>query len=160
MSNRTSPAMKPAPTHEASVVALPTNMVNLPAPEPGFAYVQVPADLQKAAITSGAVAALCRIGGGDFIAELDDDLREVAKACLTLGEKGSITIKLAFSAGGMKKLNIQPTVTAKAPKEKTESSILFATLDGQLVSRDPDQPELPNLRVIDAELPNGAPRRI
>lgn len=134
--------------HEATVIPMNGNTVTLTAPERGFQYVQVPKDLQKAAITSGGVAALCRIGGGDFIAGLTEDLQEVAKACLTLGEKGNITIKLAFSAGGMKKLVIKPTIAVKAPKEKTEESILFATPDGQLLTRDPDQPEL-DLRVIE-----------
>lgn len=135
-------------THEASVIPMNGHTITLPAPERGFQYVQVPKDLQKAAITSSGVASLCRIGGGDFIAGLSEDIQEVAKACLMLGEKGSLTIKLAFSAGGMKKLSIKPTVAVKAPKEKTEESILFATSDGQLLTRDPDQPEL-DLREID-----------
>jgi hypothetical protein len=139
-------------THEATILTMSPS-VSLPQPEKGFQYVQVPSDLQKAAITSGAVAALCRIGNGDFIAGLTDDLQEVTKACITLGEKGSVTIKLAFSAGGMKKLVIKPSTAVKAPKEKTEESILFATSDGQLLTRDPDQPEL-NLRVIDRDTRN------
>lgn len=142
--------MKPATaekTHEATILTMSPS-VSLPQPEKGFQYVQVPKDLQKTAITSGGVAALCRIGNGDFIAGLTEDLQEVAKACLMLGEKGSITIKLAFAAGGMKKLTIKPSISVKAPKEKTEESILFATPDGQLLTRDPDQPEL-DLRVID-----------
>lgn len=140
-------------THEATVIPMNGNTVTLTAPERGFQYVQVPKDLQKAAITSSGVAALCRIGGGDFIAGLSDDIAEVAKACLMLGEKGSLTIKLAFAAGGMKKLSIKPTITVKAPKEKTEESILFSTPDGQLLTRDPDQPEL-DLREIDTRAPN------
>ena len=147
MSKPTATAEK---THEASVIPMNGNTVTLIAPERGFQYVQVPKDLQKAAITSGGVAALCRIGNGDFIAGLSEDIQEVAKACLMLGEKGSLTIKLAFSAGGMKKLSIKPSIAVKAPKEKTEESILFATPDGQLLTRDPDQPEL-DLRGLDEQ---------
>lgn len=135
-------------THEATVIPMTGPTVVLAAPERGFHYVQVPKDLQKAAITSSGVAALCRIGGGDFIAGLSEDIAEVAKACLMLGEKGSLTIKLAFAAGGMKKLSIKPSIAVKAPKEKTEESILFSTPDGQLLTRDPDQPEL-DLRDLD-----------
>lgn len=135
-------------THEATVIPINGDVVTLPRPERGFQYVQVPKDLQKAAITSSGVAALCRIGNGDFIAGLSEDIAEVAKACLMLGEKGSLTIKLAFSAGGMKKLSIKPEINVKAPKEKTEESILFSTPDGQLLTRDPDQPEL-DLRDLD-----------
>lgn len=53
----------------------------------------------------------------------------------------------------MKKLTIKPSIAVKAPKEKTEESILFATPDGQLLTRDPDQPEL-DLREMDANTPN------
>lgn len=145
MSKPTATAEK---THEATVIPITGNTVTLTAPERGFQYVQVPKDLQKAAITSSGVASLCRIGNGDFIAGLSEDIQEVAKACLMLGEKGSLTIKLAFAAGGMKKLSIKPTIAVKAPKEKTEESILYSTPDGQLLTRDPDQPEL-DLRDLD-----------
>jgi len=150
MSKPTATAEK---THEATVIPMNGNTVTLTAPERGFCYVQVPKDLQKAAITSGGVAALCRIGNGDFIAGLTEDIQEVAKACLMLGEKGSLTIKLAFSAGGMKKLSIKPSIAVKAPKEKTEESILYSTPDGQLLTRDPDQPEL-DLREMDTNPTN------
>jgi hypothetical protein len=140
-------------TPEAQVIHLPTpNTVTLPKPEKGFHYVQVPEDITQSTIRIPIVASLCRISSGDLLAGLDEDLRELIKQVQLLGEKGHVTLKIAASAGGLKKVKIDPAITKKIPTEKAESSILYASTEGQLLVRDPDQPEL-DLRIIDADTP-------
>jgi hypothetical protein len=149
---------KTAEFQEAQVIHLPTaNTINLPYPEPGYHYVQVPKDITQSTIRQPIVASLCRISNGDLLAGMDEDLSELIKSVQTLGEKGHITLKLTVAPGGMKKVKIDPTLTKKIPTEKAESSILYASSEGQLLLRDPDQPEL-DLRIIEDAAP--APRRV
>lgn len=118
-------------------------------PKPGFQFVEVPDDIQKAAITSQAVSTLCRLDGGDSIAGLDDDMRELTAACLTLGKKGKITITIDVEPAGVGRLAWALKCSAKIPKPDSKKQVLFATATGQVLARDPAQPDLPGLRVVD-----------
>lgn len=118
-----------------------------PAPKRNHMLVEVPDDLRKSAIQAQVIASLCRIGGGDFIAELDEDLQTLVSSCITLGKKGKLVITLAVEPNSFKKLAIKPKIDLRAPKVETVQSILYATEKGQLLTRDPDQMEM-DLKVV------------
>lgn len=128
----------------------------MPPPNKGHMWVQVPEDLQRSAITSSAIATLCRIGNGDLVAELTEDIEELVSKCMSLGKKGSVSLKLSVAPDTYKKLAIKPKIELKAPKMETEFSILFATPNGQLLTRDPDQMEM-DLKVV--QISEGKPAR-
>lgn len=130
--------------------ATPPPTVNLPAPARGFMYVQVPEDLRASAITSQAVANLCRISGGDLVAGLDDDLKTLTGQVLLTGKKGKVVVTIALKPDGHKKVIVASDVKLTAPKTPPEPSILFATPAGQLLPRDPEQQEL-DLKVMQFE---------
>lgn len=130
--------------------ATPPPTVNLPAPARGFMYVQVPDDLRASAITSSAVANLCRISGGDLVAGLDDDLKVLTAQVLLTGKKGKLVLTIALKPDGHKKVIVASDVKLTAPKTPPEPSILFATPAGQLLPRDPEQQEL-DLKVMQFE---------
>lgn len=89
--------------------------------------VEVPEDIRQSAITSPAIASLCRLRGGDFIEELDDDLRKAVADSMMLGKKSEITIKLKIAPDGHKRVSVSDIVTVKLPKPDAGSTALFAT---------------------------------
>lgn len=130
---------------KAAPAASPT--VNLPAPSRGFMYVQVPEDLRASAITSEAVATLCRLAGGDLVAGLEDDLKTLAAQVLLTGKKGKVVLTLAMKPDSYKKVVVATDVKLTAPKTPPEPSVLFSTPSGQLLPRDPEQMDL-DLKVV------------
>lgn len=105
--------------------------------------VELPSDISQSTLQSPAVAALCRLEGGGYMAEVNDTLREVITACYNLNKKGEITLKIQFKPGGKNTMDIVPSVSAKIPKEERCSSRMFVSETGQLTPYDPDQQRLP-----------------
>ncbi len=126
----------PPPNSKSSTTPTPTEEI-----PPHLQQVLVPMDLRKAAIQSSAIASLCRLRMGDFVAELDDDLNKLTAACMTLGAAGEITIKIKIKPDGHKRIAISDTTNVKPPKAKAGTTAMFATPDGQMLAQDPDQAE-------------------
>lgn len=110
-------------------------------------HVELPSDLSLAAVQSPVVPFLCRLEGGSFALEVGDTLQEAAAAAYNLTKKAEVTIKIKFTPGGARKMDVSASVSAKIPKEERSSTMLFVTPDGQLLAHDPDQQRL-DLRVI------------
>ena len=149
LDNKTKPhlnTMAKNPEPESKVLDL-TKTITLEEPPRSHHYLAVPDDIRPTALTSEAIVGLCRIEGGDFVAHLNDELRALNVACLTLNKKGSIAIKLTLDPAGQ----------VKAPKPKRHPSLLFMSSTGQLLSRHPDQMEM-DLRTVPS--PDRQPLRV
>jgi hypothetical protein len=127
--------------------------VNLPTPERGFMYVQVPEDLRKSTFSLPGLFSLCRLENGGLMEELNDKLAKVVAKCMSYGKKGTVSLAIHFKPEGAKKMEIVAKVDAKPPKETAPSTYLFATERGQLLAKDPDQREL-DLRIIEMPEPD------
>ena len=75
-------------------------------------------------------------------------LREVVAACVAVGGKGSITIKLSINAKqGI--ASVGASISVKKPEPELPGSSYYTTEDGELRDEDPRQLKLPS-KVIDA----------
>lgn len=110
-------------------------------------HVELPSDLPLAAVQSPAIATLCRIESGSFMSDLNDHLREAVMASCNLNKPAEVTIKLKMKPGGMGRMELLPSITAKIPREERSSTSLFMTPDGQLLAHDPNQRRL-DLKVV------------
>jgi hypothetical protein len=148
--------MDTPPDNESKVLDL-TKTITLEEPPRSFRYLAVPDDIRPTALNSEAILGLCRIDGGDLVAELNEELRDLNMACLTLNKKGSITIKLTLDPAGQAQVEIDYDITVKAPKAKRHPSLLYMSSSGQLLSRHPDQMEM-DLRTVPT--PDRQPLRV
>jgi hypothetical protein len=88
---------------------------------------------------------LLDIRGGDVIAELTDQLREVVQRVRDTGRPGSISLTLKVknaSKGAGAALLIEDDIKVKLPVAEKGTTILFATDEGELQRNDPRQPRL------------------
>lgn len=76
---------------------------------------------------------------GELLREANDQLEELIRAVKDTGGKGEITIKLPFKVNDAGQLECLPRVDSKRPRKALGTGIYFATEDGQLTRRDPDQ---------------------
>jgi hypothetical protein len=88
---------------------------------------------------------------GTLTDDLTKALHELTQKCGDTGKPGEIklTIKLKPGSGGQ--MEVYDDITVKAPKEQKGSSIMFATVEGNLQREDPRQLSLAGLRAVDRE---------
>lgn len=79
--------------------------------------------------------------GGLFIDRCSDQLSELVRAVDETGKPGKLTITLALKRSGGA-IEIAPNVTNKTPEPKPDSTLLWATVDGNLVMENPAQQNL------------------
>lgn len=79
---------------------------------------------------------------GELLREANDQLEEVVRAVKDTGGKGSVTISLPFKMNDAGQLECVPSINSKRPRRALGTGIYFATDDGQLTRRDPDQREM------------------
>lgn len=96
---------------------------------------------------------LQEIDKGRLHAELTDALIEVVSQVMQAGKAGKLTLTLSIKPAH-KRANmvvIEPSVGKKLPEPDRTPSLFYATDDGGLSRRDPNQPELPGvLRSLDS----------
>lgn len=117
--------------------------------------VEHPADIRPAALYSPLIHNLCRLEGGDVVADGEEKLRKLVAACMNFGKKGKLTITLEFAPSGHKSMQIKSKVTANIPEGEGSPSHLFCTPDGQLTAYDPDQPQMqqPTIPAVEEKAP-------
>lgn len=94
---------------------------------------------------------LALLHGGAFIDEASDKMAELVKMVEETGKAGTMTISIAIKkAGGA--MQIDAGIKAKIPEPKPDSTLLWATVEGNLVMDNPAQQKL-DLR--DANAPKG-----
>lgn len=79
---------------------------------------------------------------GELLAEADDLLQQLISAIHTTGGNGTLTVKLPFKMNKAGQIECQPAVEAKKPRRQIGTGIYYATDDGALTRRDPNQPDL------------------
>lgn len=87
---------------------------------------------------------------GTLSEELTKKLHELTQSCTETGRAGSITLTLALKPGKGGQVEVFDDVKVKLPKEERGSSIMFATVEGNLQREDPRQKKL-DLRSVDAD---------
>jgi hypothetical protein len=83
----------------------------------------------------------CNRGGLDE--QLNAVLREVVLAVKESQKPGSVTLKLKVTPNDDRTVEVEPSVSHTAPKPSLGKGIFFPGEDGELLTRDPDQPALP-----------------
>lgn len=79
---------------------------------------------------------------GELLREANDQLEDMIRAVKDTGNKGSLTISLPFKINDAGQLECLPRVDSKLPRRALGTGIYFATDDGQLTRRDPDQVDM------------------
>jgi hypothetical protein len=96
---------------------------------------------------------LGNLEGGRTFAELNDQLQDVVTAVMEHNKPGEITVVLKISPNGQHAVSVAAAIKSKAPEANRGVTTFYADGAGNLLRRDPRQPELP-LRDI-AEPPRG-----
>lgn len=76
---------------------------------------------------------------GELLADGERKMTELISAIQSTGGKGSLTIKLPFVMNKAGQIECQPAVEMKKPAPALGTGIYFATDDGNLTRRDPNQ---------------------
>lgn len=79
---------------------------------------------------------------GELLAEGDSLLNELVDAVKLTGGKGAITLVLPLAMNKAGQLECQPSMTVKKPRRAIGTGIYYATDDGRLSRRDPNQHEM------------------
>jgi len=86
---------------------------------------------------------LRHLRGGVFIDEASDALQKLVRAVDESGKSGKVTIELHVKkitrSGAM---DVTDKITTKMPAAEPMTTLLFATIDGNLVTEDPHQRKL------------------
>lgn len=89
------------------------------------------------------IALLQRLGNGEVLDSLHDQIVELERAVSATGKKGSIQLKITIEPNGGRKRAIASDIKVTIPKEPSQVTYFFATDQCQFVEQDPDQRMLP-----------------
>lgn len=92
-------------------------------------------------------ATLQEIDKGKLHVELTDALTEVVAGVMTVGKGGKLTLTLSIKPAAKRAdmVLVAATVTKRVPEADRDESLFYATDDGGLSRRDPNQSELPGV---------------
>ena len=76
---------------------------------------------------------------GDLMQQADAKLQQVIEAMRETGGNGTLTIKLPFKMNKAGQIECTPSVDAKIPTKPMGTGIYYASDDGRLSRRDPNQ---------------------
>ncbi|SEN94942.1 hypothetical protein SAMN04488103_109165 [Gemmobacter aquatilis] len=79
---------------------------------------------------------------GELLNEGDQKLTELMEAIRDTGGNGSLTLKINFKVNKAGQLEATPDLTVKKPARALGTGIYFATDDGRLTRRDPNQMDI------------------
>ncbi len=84
-----------------------------------------------------------QIRRGFFLVELAEKLAEVAQAVDATGRQGELNIKLTIKKiSRVGAMEISDKITAKIPSDPPETTMVFVTPEGNLMTQDPRQQSL------------------
>jgi hypothetical protein len=89
------------------------------------------------------------IQGGVLEADLDREVRAITRKVMETGKKGKIALVITLDHAGSGRVEVSGQVKLTTPVENRESALFYVTPDGSLSRRDPQQQELPGLRVLE-----------
>jgi len=76
---------------------------------------------------------------GELLETGDQKLTELVEAIRETGNGGSLSLKVSIKVNKSGQLEIVPDITIKKPTRSMGTGIYFATDDGRLTRRDPNQ---------------------
>lgn len=79
---------------------------------------------------------------GELLTEGDAKLNELIQAIAATGGSGSLTLKFSVKTNKAGQLEIVPDLSIKKPSRALGTGIFFATDDGHLTRRDPNQMDI------------------
>lgn len=79
---------------------------------------------------------------GELLTEGDRKLGELVEAISATGAGGDLTMKLKFKVNKAGQIECQPELTVKKPTRAIGMGIFFASDDGRLSRRDPNQMDI------------------
>lgn len=82
---------------------------------------------------------------GDPKIKIAQALQEAVAACHAQKKGGSVTIKINLEPVDGGRIWVGMDVTSKKPVEKAPSTLLYSDDSGQLLTRDPNQQDLPGV---------------
>ena len=88
---------------------------------------------------------------GTLSDELTAELKALVNAVVSTEKAGTLTLTLKVIPGKAGQLEIEDDIKVKAPKPKRGTTLMFATVEGNLQREDPRQMQLPGLRSVDAD---------
>lgn len=91
--------------------------------------------------------------GGLLDSQLGRELEKVVAAVNKQGKKGSISLSLEIKPAGNGKVDLVANYVAKPPVDNTVKGLMWVDKNNNLVPRDPDQPDLPGIRIVSTEEP-------
>ena len=88
------------------------------------------------------VYAMTSLDAGSELEQAGKDFKELASKCSKMGEKGSLTLKLALKPFKGDSFTYGMEWTVKAPKPEATPGILYVDNDGNVSRQDPKQREM------------------
>ncbi|SFY22927.1 hypothetical protein SAMN04244548_03167 [Paracoccus pantotrophus] len=76
---------------------------------------------------------------GELLETGDQKLSELIEAIRETGNRGSLSMKVSIKVNKAGQLEVVPDITIKKPTRSMGTGIYFATDDGRLTRRDPNQ---------------------
>lgn len=89
------------------------------------------------------------LDGGAFLDRCSDELAALVKAVEATGKTGKLTLTLDLKTVGNGAVQITPKVNAAVPEPKPDTTLLWATVEGNLVLDNPNQQKL-DLRQVES----------
>ena len=96
---------------------------------------------------------------GSLADEVSEKFNELTNKCVETGRAGSMTLKITLKPGKAGQVEVEDNIKLTLPKEEKGTSLMFATVEGNLQREDPRQQSLPGIRSV-AETPVTAPRTV
>ena len=91
--------------------------------------------------------------GGIALLQLNDQLQELVQAGTKHRKAGEIALTLKVSPNGETAVSVAAAVKAKIPEGARGVTVFFADASGNLLRRNPNQPELPLREVAETKSP-------
>lgn len=88
------------------------------------------------------------LDGGAFLDRASDQMAELVKQVELTGKVGKLTMTFDLKPVGNGAVQITPKVSAAVPEPKPDTTLLWATVEGNLVVDNPHQQKL-DLRQVD-----------
>ena len=109
-----------------------------------------PTTVQIPARTVPAVIEALRFG--TLTDDLTSELKKLVMAVQSTEKSGTLTLTLKLKPGKAGQIEIEDDIKVKAPKEERGTSLMFATVEGNLQREDPRQMSLPGLKSVDTTI--------
>jgi hypothetical protein len=89
------------------------------------------------------------VEGGTVFNQINDELQDLVVAVTEHRKAGEITVTLKVSPNGERAVSVTAAFKSKQPQPAKGVTIFYADGGGNLLRKDPRQPELPLREVVD-----------